>query len=247
VAFIFCILVPIGCKSSEFASGNQQVKKEKKEDSVSEDPQLPEGDAKPKKTKKKGDLDEDGDDSNNLGEFDNGGNDALNFPDLGSLFTDDDAIQKNGCIDPPKTTVNLRTQQVRNATAGEIIEYEIFVTDCNGKRLPINANYILFDIDAEVSQPTANSYTIENGPQGTMQVIEGVDLFGKAGPNYFHSRTDQTITINNQTKSAILKIGLLGERYSPIGNPGAPGSFQLPTYLRFGNAQPVQQNVLFVE
>lgn len=166
----------------------------------------------------------------------------------GELETD--SGEKKKCVDETlKTKVKLLTLTVANGVPGNEISYEISVVDCNGDSKPVSGKFVLFDIDAEVETVSANTYLAKVGLQstsGTLDPVEGVDLFGKTGPDYFHHKTDKTISLTQTTSAVILTIDLHGESFM-LMNGNADGTFLVNTHLKFGDADPVTQPVLFVE
>ncbi len=154
------------------------------------------------------------------------------------------------CQDAPlKTSVKLLTPTIKNGAPGNKVSYELQLLDCKGNPRPLSAQFIRFDVDAEVDDTFPLSYVVTVGSQtvsGILEVVEGVDLFGKTGEEYFHHKTDQAVTLTSAALTAILTIDLKGQRHDPIG-AGSGGSFSCASYLRFGDAEPVAQTVTFVE
>jgi hypothetical protein len=210
-----------------------------------------------------GDPDKPGNDGEKLGKVgtsDDKGNPGKKDPTLGEdtdgaqkrpdpeLETDDG--EKKKCFDQElKTKVKLLTLTVANGKPGNKITYEISVVDCNGDYQPVSGKNILFDIDAEVDAAMENTYTARVGLEsisGTLNTVEGVDLFGKTGPEFFHHRTDKTVSLKGTITAVILTVDLHGQSFLPIGG-GDNGTFLVNTHLKFGDADPVTQPVMFIE
>lgn len=236
-----------GCKPTDFAGSGQAKRSGSSAD----------GKGNP------GNPDQPGDDGEKLGKVgksDDKAKPGKKDPSLGDdtdnaqkrpdpeVETDDG--EKKKCFDQElKTKVKLLTLTVPNGRPGNKISYEISVVDCNGDFQPVSGKNILFDIDAEVDAAVENTYTARVGLEsisGTLSTVEGVDLFGKTGPEYFHHRTDKTVSLKGTVTAVILTVDLHGQSFLPIGG-GDSGTFLVNTHLKFGDADPVTQPVMFIE
>lgn len=147
------------------------------------------------------------------------------------------------------TKVKLLTSKIPNNTAQQWVEYEVRLEDCDGKSIPVKDRPILFDIDATIS-PMGNNigYAISNLPgdkdfqnSGTLKFQSNKDLFGKVGPNYAFWMTDP-ITID--ASSALhLTVKMGGFYIQSLSDPGLL-EFKVQSFLRFGDAVPVQQEII---
>lgn len=163
----------------------------------------------------------------------------------------------DNCDASGATQADLLTPTTANGKAGNYLEYELSVTDCEGKKRTFAADVILFDLDAVtdlVGKGVSLSYTIIDGKTfatGKLKEIQGSDLFGKIGKSYYHNETDQPVKISTETTSVRIRIDLLGMVVAPSeGTNGGPvvlpsGPVTVATYLRFGKATPVRKDVVF--
>ena len=232
-------LVSSGCKSADFAGGTGAAKKDKGSD-AGDSGGSDAGDTDGNDVKDESGPDADG--GTTAGDIGSTDNSA----DGGGLGGDDDAA----CVGKPKTTtVKLLTPTVQNGKPGNFIDYEISVLNCLGKRQAIPAAPVKFDIDGEVEEFGNNfPYTLKSGGStvsGVLVEVIGVDMFGNAGPAYFHNKTDQSVALA-ANDVAILHIDLQGTFFDdPDGGGGAGATFQLGTFLGFGDATPIKQDVAF--
>jgi len=153
------------------------------------------------------------------------------------------------------THAKLLTTSIRNNST-DYIEYEIFVTDCEGKIKNVQADTILFDVNAS-SPPDANApvlfevLTNAKSPvtSGVMQTIVGSDLFGVTKPTYRHYKTDQIVEFSVPSSSFIFRVrppnGRLLANQNMLNPAMRDADQSIETFLRFGNASPVTAVVLF--
>jgi hypothetical protein len=145
------------------------------------------------------------------------------------------------------TNANLLTPSVKNGSPGNYLEYELSIADCSGKPRPLTAEKILFDIDATLLGSGVNkplSYQVastDNTLKGILQNIQGTDLFGRTGANFHHYATDQSINFATNATSMKLRIELAGLLMRTTTTKGTTAPNQVATYLRIGQASPVQQ------
>ncbi len=229
-----------GCNNASLAGGGKSVSGEKTA-KKSGDSEKPLGTpADDPSANDGGNVGDDGKNAKNKGALGDGGDQSGS----GNLGENDDLVST--CKNQPlKTSVKLLTPTIQNGQPGNKVIYELQLLDCKGKPRPISAQFIHFDLDAEVAEAVPNSYTVQVGTQtvqGALQVVEGVDLFGKSGPEYFHHKTDQPVTLTETALTATLTVDLKGQLFGE-----EEGNFSAQSYLRFGEAEPVAQTVTFVE
>ena len=151
------------------------------------------------------------------------------------------------------TTANLLTPTVKNGSQGNFLEYELSIADCSGNPRPLTADKILFDIDATllgsgVNKPLAYQVaSADNSLKGVLLNIQGTDLFGRSGANFHHYATDQSINFATKTPSLKLRIELAGLLMRTTTTKGTTAPNQVATYLRIGQANPVQQIASLLE
>ena len=163
------------------------------------------------------------------------------------------------CTTAGTTVVKLQTQSVRNKSPGQIIKYELSMNDCQGVQTPITATSILFDLNAifTLSAPGAIAgslpYTVttmEGAPLGTgsLEVVPGQDLFGVSNPQHWHYRTNNPLNFPPATNRILLNVDISNTENhrpdTPTGGPFPPTEL-ISSFLKFGNANPVEQPVTF--
>lgn len=147
--------------------------------------------------------------------------------------------------------MRLLTAETANGKAGNFIEYALSVVDCSGRPQPIVGEALLFDIDGVSPQVGLGeplsfiAATPTEQVTGQLLEIAKTDLFGRTGDEYFHNRSDQPLNFKTPPLELRLRIDLGGRQY----HLQAPGSDLvaplIPTFLRYGQAQPVQADVIF--
>lgn len=146
------------------------------------------------------------------------------------------------------TKVKLLTSTIPNNAPQQWVEYEVRLVDCDGKSIPVKDRPILFDIDATIS-PMGNNiaYEISNLPgeksfqkSGTLKFQPNKDLFGKVGPNYAFWMTDPITIEDSNALHLTTKMG--GFYIQSLTDPGLL-QFKIQSFLRFGDAVPVQQEI----
>ena len=145
------------------------------------------------------------------------------------------------------TNAKLLTPAGKYGSPGNYLEYELSIVDCSGNPRPLTAEKILFDIDATLLGSGVNkplSYQVastDNSLKGILQNIQGTDLFGRTGANFHHYSTDQSINFATKATSMKLRIELAGLMMRTTTTKGTTAPNQVATYLRIGQAIPVQQ------
>ena len=150
------------------------------------------------------------------------------------------------CENNAATQVTLLTNTVQNGVAGNFVEYKMTVTDCDGKQIPFTASAVSFDLASYVGTQANLTYVItdagdsSHSVRGTLNNLQGNDLFGNSGPNYYHYETDQPVSFAAQANAIIVHIDLMGMSMAPYGTSSP---LEMNTYLKFGNAAPVKAPV----
>jgi hypothetical protein len=139
---------------------------------------------------------------------------------------------------------------VLDVTASDAhLEYEIYRTDCDGVIQQFAADKILFDMDAWGAYSDMQAtLTQDAAPVATtLKLTIGSDLFGHTGEGWAHQETTEKVELKGNSKSVKLRIELAGRnlapREAPAGGPAGDGSVPIATYLRFGDATPIQVDV----
>lgn len=154
------------------------------------------------------------------------------------------------------TVARALTSSVVNNAPGQLIRYSLSISDCAGNLRTIQAGPIMFDINSEVStndvRPLQYGIFLEsNAPigNGILEVVSGGDLFGNIGPNYFFNRTLGALSAPQGTKAIIFTVDVSMMAHHIPGSQGAtqfPPQEQITTYLKFGEAAPVAQVIMFI-
>ncbi len=170
--------------------------------------------------------------------------DSNGSPADGDQFSGGDQCTESGV-----TKVRLLTESIPNQAPQQWIEYDVRLEDCDGNLIPVVNRPILFDLDASISPNVVNiSYSISNiagetpfSTDGELLYQPNKDLFGKTGSNYAHWMTEP-VTINSQHTALHLTIKMSNLLITSLNDSGI-FEFSVPSYLRFGDAAPVQQDV----
>lgn len=164
--------------------------------------------------------------------------------------TPSDVVIPPDCGDAGATQARLLTPTIDVEAADAHLEYEIYRTDCDGVVQVFAADKILFDLDAWGAYTDIDATITQEGstPLPTkMKLTIGSDLFGHTGDSWAHQETTEKVEVKGAAKSVRLRIDLAGRNLSPrempTGGPAADGSVPIPTYLRFGDATPIQVDV----
>lgn len=161
------------------------------------------------------------------------------------------------CTDLPQTTAALKTSVVSQGNAARFIDYDISIVDCNGLPVAFNADLLLFDYDGRHLEFGANTgimkFKITNPVDsqtivGTMNKVTGSDLFNRIGSQWEHYATDKIIAFTNPTQVFHLQMDFSSVWISaPINSSSytSEGYMLISTFLKFGNTQPVEGDVIF--
>ncbi len=160
------------------------------------------------------------------------------------------------CTDHGQTSAQLLSTTIVNGAMNQLLRYKVSIKNCLGQAAPLTATHILFDMDAFVPQPmqvknlsyliTAENTNAVLG-SGVMQAVHGHDLFGVAGLDRFHHRTNNIINLPAGIQTVNFAVDLSGFIHHNFmyANIRAPAIETINTFLRFGNAAPVTQPVQF--
>lgn len=157
------------------------------------------------------------------------------------------------CAENPqdRTQVRLLTDAVKNNAANQLVRYELSLVDCEGNPKPIPRAPLLFDINAQATfdlNAQKLPFVIQNASgesiaSGKMNLIQGSDLFGVKGSNYFHWRIDE-FSFDNADKKLYLNVDVSNLGWQPFNQQERTGNtYTFATYLRIGDADPVEQKV----
>jgi hypothetical protein len=150
------------------------------------------------------------------------------------------------------TSARLLTPEVTSNASNQWVRFEVSLTDCFGKILPVIADTVWFDIDSYTS--LFNTGTTGRGMEfsvtdlaGTplvafgqiMKFVYGSDMFGHTG-NWAHWETSTPITINSTMNKFIFAVNLSNVTLQPRVGP-VDGSSDI--YLRLGNATVSTQQI----
>lgn len=169
----------------------------------------------------------------------------------------DDFEVPSDCTPDGVTQARLLTKSVKNDTPGEFVEYEISVSDCEGKAKTIRPDKVLFDTNSYTDAPMeairfeVRTVDGEDVAAGQMEAISGKDLFGQVSETHFHYRTDKSVEFRTPETSFIFRVETGNGRLTATENGKDPdkaeGDQLIETFLRFGEAKPVKKDVLFTE
>lgn len=163
----------------------------------------------------------------------------------------DVAVPSDPCTDSGVTQVKLLTLSAKNNSANQTLRYEVSLLDCNGKPLPIPQAPLLFDVDSQSMELTARAtqFTIQDSQgqtvtSGSMEKIDGSDLFGKQSETHYHWKADNLqIPVTDYKFYFIADVSNRIMTEFGVMMPPTSGSVQFDTYLRIGDAAPVQQKI----
>jgi hypothetical protein len=153
------------------------------------------------------------------------------------------------------TGAALRTPEVKNGAADSRLVFDVFVEDCSGMRQPLAGRRILFDVEAEIGELLTSPYTIRISDAGSaagttefsgaLQGVEGEDVFGRRGPEYFLHQTERLPAVP-AADAVTFSIDLAGQNFYPVGG-GNERHFRARTHLRVEGAAPVSSVVTFLD
>lgn len=154
---------------------------------------------------------------------------------------------------PGTTITNVRslTGTLNQSQMNRRLTYELSLQDCPGTVPQTVAKVVSFDIDAQAFSSAQLLFQAkDNGAvvsSGRLDNIQGSDLFGKSGAEYWHYRTDQTITVRAVSRTVVIEIDMSNMVIiAPFGGQTTP-LMTIPTYFKFGDAQPVKVDVQVTE
>ncbi len=158
------------------------------------------------------------------------------------------------CTDAGITQVRLLTVSAYNNAANQTLRYEVSLVDCDGKPKPIPQAPLLFDIDSQSMDITQREvpYTIENSQKqvvtsGNTSVVSGSDLFGNQEASRFHWKADNLqIPATDYKFYFVADVSNRNMTEFGVILPPTSGEVQFDTYLRIGDAQPVQQKIKWI-
>ncbi len=148
------------------------------------------------------------------------------------------------------TKVALLSKSMSTKPMVQSIKYELSSISCkDGKAVPIMNESLFFDLNGTINKGNAGfpaiSYVVSDSSsgnlitQGTLEVVEGSDLFGNTG-GYAHWKTN-TLTYTSTLEKVILEIKLDNIAIAPAAGGNAPS---MDSYLRIGPAIPVTQPIM---
>lgn len=153
-----------------------------------------------------------------------------------------------------QTQAKLITKELPNFVDGQMLEYELYVTNCDGKQRALTADVILYDLNAAASgvgkgiKDKYEAYDLKSGKvlaQGNLEEVQGSDLFGQVGEQYYHSRTDKPLQVSADADSFRLKISVPPGCCQATGTKDPTTDQKVQTFLRLGKAAPIEKTVLF--
>lgn len=147
------------------------------------------------------------------------------------------------CSEGRFTEAKLVTRTLTNKKTPQSLEYELSISDCNGPQ-KVTSSQVLFDIKYSFSSNTSGyDYEVRSSlgkflGKGTMQVVEGSDLFGKNEPGFSHFKTDEVQIIESDTYNIRLIIDFSGREFVKSEYNSTDDA---QTFLKFGNANVSKQ------
>lgn len=157
------------------------------------------------------------------------------------------------CTSSGVTQANLLTKDLTNY-AVNVVDYEIYLTDCDGNLKTLTSDFISFDVDAMaagIGKGIGIAYEISDAKTGAalssgiLSEVSGSDLFGNTGSQYFHYQSSQAVSVTSGSKSFKLRIHLPAACCTkPLATDAAADQL-VDSYLKLGKAAPVKKVVLF--
>ena len=152
------------------------------------------------------------------------------------------------CSAAENTRSVLLTKTISRELVQKELLYEMYALDCAGK--PIESGYISFDFDyitsaiGTLSYKILHSETDEIVMSGSLDLIEGEDIFGSKTEGASYYRTDKKIIFGSEAK-LIFSIDVSSVVFT---DPSESNAYdQLPTHLRIGSYNPTLENVKLLE
>ncbi len=146
------------------------------------------------------------------------------------------------------TKVTLLSKSMSTKPSVQSLKYELSSVSCkDGKIVPIKDESLFFDLNGKISGPgfTPINYAVNDSKtgalitQGTLEVVQGSDLFGNTG-QYAHWKTS-TLSYAGSLEKVILEIKLDNIGLTPAQMDNAP---TMDSYLRVGQTIPVTQPIM---
>lgn len=155
------------------------------------------------------------------------------------------------CVGDGITQVKLLTASIQVKAPNQFVDYDIQWTDCFGNPKAISNANLKFDINAVTDafmQPVPYKLSLSDNSTAAVsanfQGIQGSDLFGNTSSKYAYWQT-QSISYVPQATTIRLRIDLSNRQIAPITSPTLTitSPVSIPTFLKLGDAPPVQQNI----
>lgn len=161
-------------------------------------------------------------------------------------------VTPSPCVGDGLTQAKLLTTSIVAQAANQYLDYDVQLTDCNGNPKALSNAALRFDLDAMTDAGTVAlpyelsvSTSASNKISDKLQPVPGSDLFGKKGPMYSYWQT-QSISFVPESATIRLRIDVSNRMIVPINSISEKkltAPISVPTYLKLGEAAPVQQNV----
>lgn len=159
--------------------------------------------------------------------------------------------EQAACDKDIETLAELITPEVKNGDPNNQLEYNLSVVNCDKEKVGLQSSHIQFDIDGVTDRAGDGEpypYIVTSGDlkiEGEIEEVQGSDLFGNTGENYYHNRTDKSLTLPEGTLVIKLTIKLEGSSFKPREGEASADNL-LPTFLQFGEAKTVRKDVHFL-
>ncbi len=164
---------------------------------------------------------------------------------------DEANLQKRSSTEPLKpacgangvTKVKLLSDYLASGQPGNHLIYAISAVDCDGKNLEKRIGHIDFDIGAYSTIIDGLNYKVGSSDESRdLKRVPGRDLFGNSGETFQFYRTDEVVELGADSKEIRIRIELGGAELEPYTEKDIANG-TIATYLRFGDAEPVEQSV----
>ncbi|MBC7658806.1 MAG: hypothetical protein H7249_03775 [Chitinophagaceae bacterium] len=145
------------------------------------------------------------------------------------------------------TTVKLLSTGIDLSAKSQVVDYELSIVSCkDGSVVPFNNQPVAFDLNLKMGGDFASAaYAIldttskKATTSGRLSQVDGSDLFGNVGIGYSHFVT-KSLSFASNVDKVLLEITLTNAQLS-TEHPNDPLA---QTYLKIGDAAPVQQDVI---
>lgn len=155
------------------------------------------------------------------------------------------------CIGNGISQIKLLTASIQVKAANQFVDYDVQWTDCFGNPKAISNANLKFDMNAVTDafmQPVPYRLSLSdnstNAISDNFQGVQGSDLFGNVSSKFAYWQT-RSLSYVPQATTIRLRIDLSNHQFAPITSQTltitAPVS--IPTFLKLGDAPPVQQNI----